>query len=155
MASHITNCPAPAIRGRTSNVHPNIANVRSNVERLIISLSQESLQSENLLARPYPSLVRRTRARVPRVARGKVNLPFLERNCARGNAEPVQLSPDTQRIDIVSASQTLLDCSQRSVHFLGRSVLRVWASCTLAGVSSGSIVFDFVLSNCPIKSDRF
>jgi hypothetical protein len=31
-----------------------------------------------------------------------------------------------QHIDIVSASQTLLDFSQRLIHFLGRSVLRVW-----------------------------
>jgi len=76
-----------------------------------------------MLARPYAPFVRRACARVPRVARGEVNLPFMERHCARGNVEPVRLSPDTQRIDIIAASQTLLDCSQRFKHFLGRSVL--------------------------------
>jgi hypothetical protein len=63
-----------------------------------------------MLSRPYAKdLVRWTCARVPRVVQGMVNLPFLERNCARGNVEPVRLSPDTQHIDIVAASQTLLD----------------------------------------------
>ena len=151
MASHTTNCPASAIRGRTSTVHHNIDNVRSNVERLTISLSQESLQSKNMLARPYATLVRRTCARVPRVARSKVNLPFLERNCARGNVEPVRLSPDAQRIDIVAASQTLLDCSQRFMHFLGRSVLLYAFGhhllVLLQGVLSWTINFRIALSN--------
>jgi hypothetical protein len=124
--------------------------MRSNVKRLTISLSQESLQSKNMLARPYATLVRRTCARVPRVARGKVNLPFLERNCARGNIEPVRLSPDAQRIDIVAASQTLLDCSQRFMHFLGRSVLLYAFGhhllVLLQGVLSWTINFRIALS---------
>lgn len=90
---------------------------KSEQQKRKMSFPQSLLQSKNMLARPHAmDLVRRTRAWVSSVARGNMHLPFMVRNCGRGHVEPVRFSPDTQRVNIVAASQAFLDRDQSCKH---------------------------------------